>query len=214
MPSAVLPAVYADRFGFIIQTTAARLPCLSTQKHSSRNGEVFSSTNDGCRNYFSEAAAAFCLLSARRSSAIQAERPRKARRKYSLARRTRPIRETSILAIFGECSGNTRSTPSPKEIFLTVKKNSVRRFTGNADTFINLNTFTIAFFNFGVNFQSIARLKCRKALPSLSFAICSFSYFSKCSLELPLLKIFCYFLCLNSFLSQDIFSTDPAGVLR
>ena len=57
-----------------------------------------------------------------KSSAIRAERPRKALKKYNLARRTLPTRDTSILATFGEYNGNTRSTPSPKEIFLTVKE--------------------------------------------------------------------------------------------
>ncbi len=59
-PNAIrrFPAVYADRFGFIIQTTAARLSCLSTQQKNLSVAERFFITNDSCRNYFSEAAAA------------------------------------------------------------------------------------------------------------------------------------------------------------
>src|SRR2546429_235263 len=56
-----------------------------------------------------------------RFSRIRAALPARRRRKYSLARRTRPLRSSSISAIAGECSGKIRSTPTPAEIFPTVK---------------------------------------------------------------------------------------------
>src|SRR5439155_7560804 len=56
-----------------------------------------------------------------RFSRIRAALPARRRRKYSLARRTRPLRSSSISAIAGECSGKIRSTPTPAEIFRTVK---------------------------------------------------------------------------------------------
>src|SRR5256885_3840166 len=56
-----------------------------------------------------------------RFSRIRAALPARRRRKYSLARRTRPFRSSSISAIEGECSGKIRSTPTPAEIFRTVK---------------------------------------------------------------------------------------------
>src|SRR5437660_6314850 len=56
-----------------------------------------------------------------RFSRIRAALPARRRRKYSLARRTRPLRSSSISAIAGECSGKIRSTPTPAEILRTVK---------------------------------------------------------------------------------------------
>src|SRR5437773_1315877 len=56
-----------------------------------------------------------------RFSRIRAAFPASRRRKYSLARRTRPLRTSSISAIAGECSGKIRSTPTPAEILRTVK---------------------------------------------------------------------------------------------
>src|SRR5437762_4170908 len=56
-----------------------------------------------------------------RFSRIRAALPARRRRKYSLARRTRPLRSSSISAIAGECSGKMRSTPTPAEILRTVK---------------------------------------------------------------------------------------------
>src|SRR3954454_6627423 len=47
--------------------------------------------------------------------------PTLSRRKYSLARRTSPRAETSIFSILGECTGNVRSTPTPKDCLRTVK---------------------------------------------------------------------------------------------
>ena len=38
-----------------------------------------------------------------------------------MARRTSPRAATSIFSIFGECSGNVRSTPTPKDCLRTVK---------------------------------------------------------------------------------------------
>src|SRR6267378_2126686 len=55
-----------------------------------------------------------------RFSRIRAALPARRRRKYSLARRTRPLRTSSISAIAGECSGKIRSTPTPAEILRTV----------------------------------------------------------------------------------------------
>src|SRR5690606_34064951 len=53
-------------------------------------------------------------------SFMRAALPRRARRKYSFARRTRAERTTSTFAIVGECSGKIRSTPWPKETLRTV----------------------------------------------------------------------------------------------
>src|SRR5437016_12528636 len=61
------------------------------------------------------------LPPAPRFSRIRAAFPAKRRRKYSLARRTRPFRINPISAIDGACSGKIRSTPTPAEIFRTVK---------------------------------------------------------------------------------------------
>src|SRR2546425_631891 len=55
-----------------------------------------------------------------RFSRMRAALPASRRRKYSLARRTRPLRTSSIPAIAGECSGKIRSTPTPAEILRTV----------------------------------------------------------------------------------------------
>src|SRR5882762_9317122 len=55
-----------------------------------------------------------------RFSRILAAFPASRRRKYSLARRTRPFRSNPISAIKGACSGKMRSTPTPAEIFRTV----------------------------------------------------------------------------------------------
>src|SRR6266540_3628093 len=55
-----------------------------------------------------------------RFSRIRAAFPASRRRKYSLARRTRPLRTSSISAIDGACSGKIRSTPTPAEILRTV----------------------------------------------------------------------------------------------
>src|SRR5205823_2795243 len=55
-----------------------------------------------------------------RFSRIRAALPARRRRKYSLARRTRPLRSSSISAIAGECSGKIRSTPTPAEMLRTV----------------------------------------------------------------------------------------------
>jgi len=38
-----------------------------------------------------------------------------------LARRTSPRAATSMRSIFGECTGNVRSTPTPKDCLRTVK---------------------------------------------------------------------------------------------
>src|ERR687887_1078926 len=54
-------------------------------------------------------------------SRTRARRPPRPRRYYSFARLTSPIAATSIFSIFGEWSGNVRSTPTPKDCFLTVK---------------------------------------------------------------------------------------------
>src|ERR1041385_205561 len=55
-----------------------------------------------------------------RFSRIRAALPASRRRKYSLARRTRPLRTSSISAMDGACSGKMRSTPTPAEILRTV----------------------------------------------------------------------------------------------
>src|SRR3989449_5555031 len=55
-----------------------------------------------------------------RFSRILAALPASRRRKYSLARRTRPFRNNPISAINGACSGKIRSTPTPAEILRTV----------------------------------------------------------------------------------------------
>src|SRR3989475_8820329 len=55
-----------------------------------------------------------------RFSRMRAALPASRRRKYNLARRTRPLRTSSIAAIAGECSGKIRSTPTPAEILRTV----------------------------------------------------------------------------------------------
>src|SRR6266853_2373687 len=55
-----------------------------------------------------------------RFSRMRAALPASRRRKYSLARRTRPFRTSSSDAIDGECNGKMRSTPTPAEIFRTV----------------------------------------------------------------------------------------------
>src|SRR5882672_1058396 len=54
-------------------------------------------------------------------SRMRAALPASRRRKYSFARRTRPLRTSSISAIAGACNGKMRSTPTPAEIFRTVK---------------------------------------------------------------------------------------------
>src|SRR5712664_2437782 len=56
-----------------------------------------------------------------RFSRMRAALPASRRRKYSLARRTRPFRRSPISAIEGACSGKIRSTPTPAEILRTVK---------------------------------------------------------------------------------------------
>src|SRR5262245_28577178 len=56
-----------------------------------------------------------------RFSRMRAALPARRRRKYSLARRTRPLRVRPISAIDGACSGKIRATPTPAEIFQTVK---------------------------------------------------------------------------------------------
>src|SRR2546430_1857484 len=56
-----------------------------------------------------------------RFSRMRAALPASRRRKYSLARRTRPFRSNPISAIKGACSGKIRSTPTPAEILRTVK---------------------------------------------------------------------------------------------
>src|SRR2546426_8774959 len=56
-----------------------------------------------------------------RFSRMRAALPASRRRKYSLARRTRPFRIRPISAIEGACSGKIRSTPTPAEILRTVK---------------------------------------------------------------------------------------------
>src|SRR6266545_1240173 len=56
-----------------------------------------------------------------RFSRMRAALPASRRRKYSLARRTRPFRSNPISAISGACSGKIRSTPTPAEILRTVK---------------------------------------------------------------------------------------------
>src|SRR5262245_34300685 len=58
-----------------------------------------------------------CFLAA---SFIRAAFPFSSRRKYSLARRTRAVRTTSILSMIGECSGKIRSTPWPNDTLRTV----------------------------------------------------------------------------------------------
>src|SRR5882762_9955399 len=55
-----------------------------------------------------------------RFSRMRAALPASRRRKYSLARRTRPFRSRPISAIKGACSGKIRSTPTPAEILRTV----------------------------------------------------------------------------------------------
>src|SRR6267378_1078900 len=55
-----------------------------------------------------------------RFSRMRAALPASLRRKYSLARRTRPFRSNPISAINGACSGKIRSTPTPAEILRTV----------------------------------------------------------------------------------------------
>src|SRR5438105_4869778 len=55
-----------------------------------------------------------------RFSRMRAAFPASRRRKYNLARRTRPFRNSPISAIEGACSGKIRSTPTPAEIFRTV----------------------------------------------------------------------------------------------
>src|SRR6266566_3743694 len=55
-----------------------------------------------------------------RFSRMRAALPASRRRKYSLARRTRPFRISPISAIEGACSGKIRSTPTPAEILRTV----------------------------------------------------------------------------------------------
>src|SRR2546421_108757 len=53
-------------------------------------------------------------------SRMRAVFPASRRRKYNLARRTRPFRSSPISAIEGACSGKIRSTPTPAEILRTV----------------------------------------------------------------------------------------------
>src|SRR5438105_5749793 len=55
-----------------------------------------------------------------RFSRMRAAFPASRRRKYNLARRTRPFRSSPISAIEGACSGKIRSTPTPAEILRTV----------------------------------------------------------------------------------------------
>ena len=54
------------------------------------------------------------------ASFMRAALPFSSRRKYSLARRTRAVRMTSILSMIGECSGKMRSTPWPNDTLRTV----------------------------------------------------------------------------------------------
>src|SRR2546421_5208704 len=55
-----------------------------------------------------------------RFSRMRAAFPASRRRKYNLARRTRPFRSSPIPAIEGACSGQIRSPPTPAEILRTV----------------------------------------------------------------------------------------------
>src|SRR5712691_11307044 len=60
-----------------------------------------------------------------RCSRMRAALPARRRRKYSFARRTRPLRTSSTSAMAGECRGKMRSTPTPAEILRTVKVSSM-----------------------------------------------------------------------------------------
>src|SRR5205809_3522837 len=60
-----------------------------------------------------------------RCSRMRAALPASRRRKYNLARRTRPLRTSATSAIAGECSGKMRSTPTPAEILRTVNVSSM-----------------------------------------------------------------------------------------
>ena len=84
----------------------------------------------------------------------------RSRRKYSLARRTTPVRLTSILAIFGECSGNLRSTPSPPTIRRTMNiSRRARAAAGDHHAVENLDALLLAFQNSRVHVDRVADLE-------------------------------------------------------
>ncbi len=82
---------------------------------------------------------------------------------------TSPIACTSIFSIFGECSGNVRSTPTPNDCLRTVK---VSRTPGalalDDDPLEDLDAAALSFDHLEVDANGIAGLELGQVRPQLA----------------------------------------------